>query len=40
MAARSEAVYPVGWKNVRIAIWLVRVDHTLIGILDIATSRM
>ena len=40
MAARSEAVYPVGWKNGRIASWLVTVDHKRIGILYIATSLM
>ena len=38
MAARSEAVYPVGWKNGRVASWLVTVDHKRIGILYIATS--
>ena len=38
MAARSEAAYPVGWKNGRVASWLVTVDHKRIGILYIATS--
>jgi cytochrome c oxidase subunit I len=38
MAARSEAVYPVGWKNGRVASWLVTVDHKRIGIMYIATS--
>ena len=37
MAARSEAAYPVGWKNGRVASWLVTVDHKRIGILYIAT---
>ena len=38
MAARSEAAYPVGWKNGRVASWLVTVDHKRIGILYIGTS--
>ncbi|MDX6480184.1 MAG: cytochrome c oxidase subunit [Gaiellaceae bacterium] len=38
MAARSDAAYPVGWKNGRIASWLVTVDHKRIGILYIVTS--
>ena len=38
MAVRSEAAYPVGWKNGRVASWLVTVDHKRIGILYIATS--
>ena len=38
MAASSEAAYPVGWKNGRVASWLVTVDHKRIGILYIATS--
>jgi len=38
MAARSEAIYPVGWKNGRVASWLVTVDHKRIGIMYIATS--
>ena len=38
MAVRAEAVYPVGWKNGRVASWLVTVDHKRIGILYIATS--
>ena len=40
MAARQEAVYPVGWKSGRVASWLVTVDHKRIGILYIATSLM
>src|SRR5947209_11372911 len=40
MAARSEAVYPVGWKSGRVASWLVAVDHKRIGIMYIATSLM
>ena len=40
MAVRSEAAYPVGWKNGRVASWLVTVDHKRIGILYIATSIM
>ena len=38
MAARSEAVYSVGWKNGRVASWFVTVDHKRIGIMYIATS--
>jgi cytochrome c oxidase subunit 1 len=38
MATRSEAVYPVGWKNGRVASWLVTVDHKRIGIMYIVTS--
>ena len=38
MAARSEAAYPVGWKNGRVASWLVTVDHKRIGILYIGTA--
>ena len=38
MAARSEAVYPVGWTNGRVASWFVTVDHKRIGIMYIATS--
>jgi len=38
MTTRSEAVYPVGWKNGRVASWLVTVDHKRIGILYIGTS--
>ncbi len=38
MAARSEAVYPVGWKSGRVSRWLVTVDHKRIGIMYIATS--
>ena len=40
MAVRSETTYPVGWKNGRVASWLVTVDHKRIGILYIATSIM
>ena len=32
--------YPVGWKNGRVASWLVTVDHKRIGILYIATSLL
>ena len=38
MAARSEAAYPVTWKNGRVASWLVTVDHKRIGIMYVATS--
>jgi cytochrome c oxidase subunit I len=38
VAARSETVYPVTWKNGRIARWLVTVDHKRIGILYITTA--
>ena len=38
MAVRQEAVYPVGWRDGRVARWLVTVDHKRIGILYIATS--
>ena len=38
MAVRSEAAYPVTWKNGRLASWLVTVDHKRIGIMYIATS--
>jgi cytochrome c oxidase subunit I len=38
VAVRSEAAYPVGWKNGRVVSWLVTVDHKRIGILYIATS--
>jgi cytochrome c oxidase subunit I len=38
VAVRSEVAYPVGWKNGRIASWLVTVDHKRIGILYIGTS--
>ena len=38
MAPRSKAAYPVGWKNGRVASWLVTVDHKRIGILYIGTS--
>ena len=40
MAVRSDVAYPVGWKNGRVASWLVTVDHKRIGILYIATSLM
>jgi cytochrome c oxidase subunit I len=38
VAARSEAAYPVTWKNGRVASWLVTVDHKRVGILYITTS--
>ena len=38
MAARSEAVYPVTWKNGKVASWLVTVDHKRIGIMYICTA--
>jgi len=38
MAARSEATYPVTWKNGRVASWLVTVDHKRIGIMYIVTA--
>ncbi|MBV8258869.1 MAG: hypothetical protein JO073_13730, partial [Actinobacteria bacterium] len=38
MAVRSEAVYPVSWKEGRLASWLVTVDHKRIGILYILTA--
>jgi len=38
VAVRSEAAYPVTWKNGRLASWLVTVDHKRIGIMYIATS--
>jgi cytochrome c oxidase subunit 1 len=38
VAVRSEAVYPVSWKNGRVASWLVTVDHKRIGILYIVTA--
>jgi cytochrome c oxidase subunit 1 len=38
VAVNSEAVYPVTWKDGRVASWLVTVDHKRIGILYIATS--
>jgi len=38
VAVRSEAVYPVSWKQGRIASWLVTVDHKRIGILYIVTA--
>src|SRR4051812_32002832 len=38
MAPRSGAAGPVGWKNGRVASWLVTVDHKRIGILYIGTS--
>jgi cytochrome c oxidase subunit I len=38
VAVRSEAAYPVSWRNGRIARWLVTVDHKRIGILYIVTS--
>jgi cytochrome c oxidase subunit I len=38
VAARSEAVYPVSWRQGRVAKWLVTVDHKRIGIMYIVTS--
>ncbi|HEX5247963.1 MAG TPA: cytochrome c oxidase subunit I [Gaiellaceae bacterium] len=38
MAVNTEAVYPVTWKEGRVASWLVTVDHKRIGIMYIATS--
>ncbi len=38
MAVRSEAAYPVGWKEGRLASWLVTVDHKRIGIMYIVTA--
>src|SRR5262249_60278743 len=38
VAVRSEPAYPVGWKDGRVASWLVTVDHKRIGILYIGTS--
>jgi cytochrome c oxidase subunit 1 len=38
VAVRSEAAYPVDWKNGKIASWIVTVDHKRIGIMYIATS--
>ena len=38
MAVNAEAVYPVTWKDGRLASWLVTVDHKRIGILYIGTS--
>jgi cytochrome c oxidase subunit 1 len=38
VAARSEATYPVTWKNGRVASWLVTVDHKRIGIMYIVTA--
>ncbi len=38
MAARSEAVYPVTWKDGKVASWLVTVDHKRIGIMYICTA--
>ncbi|HZR94611.1 MAG TPA: cytochrome c oxidase subunit I [Gaiellaceae bacterium] len=40
MAVRSEAAYPVTWKNGRLASWLVTVDHKRIGILYVATAGL
>jgi cytochrome c oxidase subunit 1 len=40
VAARSEATYPIGWKEGRVASWLVTVDHKRIGIMYIATALM
>jgi len=38
VAARSEAAYPVTWKQGRFASWLVTVDHKRIGLLYIGTA--
>ena len=38
MAANVETVYPVTWKDGRVASWLVTLDHKRIGILYILTS--
>ena len=38
MAVRSEAVYPVSWKQGRVASWLVTLDHKRIGIMYICTA--
>jgi cytochrome c oxidase subunit I len=38
VAVNTEAVYPVSWKEGRVASWLVTVDHKRIGILYILTS--
>jgi cytochrome c oxidase subunit 1 len=38
VAARSEAAYPVTWKQGRLAGWLVTVDHKRIGIMYILTA--
>ena len=38
MAVRSEAAYPVTWKQGKVASWLVTVDHKRIGIMYVATS--
>jgi cytochrome c oxidase subunit I len=38
VAVRSEAVYPVDWKNGKVASWLTTVDHKRIGILYIGTA--
>ncbi|HUZ99651.1 MAG TPA: cytochrome c oxidase subunit I [Gaiellaceae bacterium] len=38
MAVNAEAVYPVTWKDGRVASWLVTVDHKRIGILYVGTS--
>ena len=38
VAVRSETAYPVGWKNGRVASWLVTVDHKRIGIMYILTA--
>jgi len=38
VAVRSEAVYPVSWRQGRVAKWLVTVDHKRIGIMYIVTS--
>ncbi|HZQ89796.1 MAG TPA: cytochrome c oxidase subunit I [Gaiellaceae bacterium] len=38
MAANVQTVYPVTWKDGRVASWLVTLDHKRIGILYILTS--
>jgi len=38
VAVNAEAVYPVTWKDGRVASWLVTVDHKRIGILYVGTS--
>jgi cytochrome c oxidase subunit 1 len=38
VAVNAETVYPVSWKDGRVASWLTTVDHKRIGILYIVTS--
>jgi cytochrome c oxidase subunit 1 len=40
VAARSEAVYPVTWKDGKVASWLVTLDHKRIGILFVGTAAL